>query len=93
MINAKKTTFQETVSMNCTERKKKHSWREAAMVGVGGHPGQEQLRYSTPAMSSEGRQQGSGWALCVAMDIIVQQGEDKLALQVSEDKQVRVSNV
>lgn len=32
-------------------------------MGVGGYQGQEQLRSPTPAVQSEGRQQGSRWAI------------------------------
>lgn len=49
-------------------------------MGVGGHQGQEQLRSSTPAMSSEGRYQGSGWALNAARTANVQQGENRAAV-------------
>lgn len=41
----------------------KESGRGREMVGVGGYQGQEQLRSPTPAVPSEGRQQGSRWAI------------------------------
>lgn len=51
MINVKNVFSRQQPELH----RKKNSCGEGVMVGVGGHPGQEQLRYSTPAMLSEGR--------------------------------------
>lgn len=44
-------------------KRKTESGRRREVVGVGGYQGQEQLRSPTPAVPSQGKQQGSRWAI------------------------------